>query len=119
MTLPLTPPAPAPAAALRAHATDALAHLIRLYLEAQPRDLRRSILTAGRVMGWRLDRSTASDLVDQLDDAALRYFAASAYDWVTDALGLDLDTLDVDTTNPAAAEHAHAQLGAALARAAW
>lgn len=112
-----TPPTTAPAIKLRTAAIDGLAQLLDLYLTSQPRSLRRSILTAGKAAGWRLDRSTAADLVGSVDDATLRYCAARLFDWTTEAA--DPATLDLAVDDPELVEHAHAQLAAALARVAW
>ena len=114
-----TPPPTAPALALRTAAIDALAQLLDLYLTSQPRSLRRSILTAGRAAGWRLDRSTAADLVAAVDDATLRYVTACLFDWTTSTIALDDELADVDVDDAQLVEHAHAQLAGALSRVSW
>lgn len=111
---PATAPADSPAAQLRGEATTTLRRLLDLYLELQPRDLRRAIPTASRALGWDWTR-LAVDLVDRIDDVALRYLLAVAYDRLHDLIDADPRVLAADTDDTELRGHVLEQLRRALA----
>lgn len=96
--LPATDPADSPAARLRLAVAQAVGLLAALYLTLQPRDLRRSIPTVSRALGWDWSR-LGPDLVDRLDDESLRYLVATSYDRLAQLIEIDERVADLDAAD--------------------
>jgi hypothetical protein len=103
------------AASLRRVGAETLRQLTDLYLALQPRDLRRSIPTVSRALGWDWSR-IGPDLLDRLDDEALYFLAAVAFDRLAELAAVDPDGLaDVDVDDPELRRRVLEQLRHALA----
>jgi hypothetical protein len=110
-----TGPDDSSAARLRRDAAATLRQLTDLYLTLQPRDLRRSIPTVSRALGWDWSR-IGPDLLDRVDDATVGYLVAAAVDRGMELWHAHLDAIaDVDLDDLELRAHVLEQLRRALA----